>query len=312
MYSDAVPTAVPAAAEPHPLALDKPHADVPVPCPDCGAEIVERFCGHCGEARPEPGGLRLRHLVGELAEHLTSLDFRVVRTLVTLVRRPGELTRDFVLGRRNRYVRPLALYLLVSGAFFVLMAHFRVSLVSPQKMILREATHPGNGVFTLLASRSGETLAHMATRVSASPLVESRTIAAFLVPVLALLLAALLAGRRRLIAEHVLLAIHLQTFLFLLTYGMNATLYASGWVARRLDRAFGLGWSPRAIDVIAGAVVIAVAAVLVGHAYAALRRVYELPNRGAAWRAVVLTLATPIVLSLTQTVIVVLVAAARW
>jgi hypothetical protein len=279
-------------------------------CPGCGGPIPERFCGRCGEARAEPGALRLRHLAGELFEHLTSLDFRIVQTLWALVRRPGSLTRDFVLGRRNGRTRPLALYLLVSGAFFLLSPHLpgkpvdpRVFIDNPTPIPLVARHHDA------VARRHGETRAAMAQRVARSSFVGSRYSAALLVPALAAVLALLLAGRRRLLAEHALFAIHAQCFLLMLAAGTLGSVHGFGWIAGHVGRAVGIHQaSDLFVSLAAGSVLLGSTALLVGHLRAALRRVYGLTRWAAAWRVAVLVLAIPFAWYLAQFALVEIVA----
>lgn len=282
----------------------------PVACPECGATIVGRFCARCGEARPAPDGLRVAHLAGELFEHVTSLDFKLVRTLVALVRRPGSLTREFVAGRRSRYTRPLALYLLVSGAFFLISPHLPVRPIDPRAFITNRNPHPAVARhFDAIAARHGETRVTMAARVARSPYVGSRYSAALLVPALAAMLTLLLVGRRRLLAEHLLFAIHAQSFLLIAVGATAGSVWPVGWIAGRLGRALGvLHPTDVAVSVLAGLVVLTACVVLVGHVHTALRRVYDLGRWGAAWRTTVLLVATPFALYVGQFVLVYLVA----
>ena len=50
-----------------------------------------------------------------------ALDGRVVRTLPNLMGRPGRITRDYLKGRRARYMPPLRLYIVASLIFFLLI-----------------------------------------------------------------------------------------------------------------------------------------------------------------------------------------------
>ncbi|NNF41272.1 MAG: DUF3667 domain-containing protein, partial [Woeseiaceae bacterium] len=50
---------------------------------------------------------------------LLELDSRLWRTLIPLLRRPGRLTRDYLEGRRARYMPPFRTYLVLSLIFFV-------------------------------------------------------------------------------------------------------------------------------------------------------------------------------------------------
>jgi hypothetical protein len=57
----------------------------------------------------------IRDAFGDLFE----LDSRLWQTLVPLVIRPGQLTRDYLLGRRARFMPPFRTYLVLSVVFFL-------------------------------------------------------------------------------------------------------------------------------------------------------------------------------------------------
>ena len=80
-----------------------------------------KFCGHCGQKLADPVH-SLRHFQAEAVEDLTHADSRLWRTLIALLFRPGFLTREFLDGRRVRYLPPLRLYLVLSFLFFVFAA----------------------------------------------------------------------------------------------------------------------------------------------------------------------------------------------
>ncbi len=106
--SDADATAAPAVAE---------HR-----CPNCDADAPHEFCARCGQPQRDRLRVSLRTLAAETVEELTELDGRFATTLRLLVTRPGRLTTEYLAGRRARYVRPLRLYLTTSVLFFVAFA----------------------------------------------------------------------------------------------------------------------------------------------------------------------------------------------
>jgi hypothetical protein len=61
----------------------------------------------------------MREVVEEAWGAFVDLDGRVLTTLRLLVTRPGELTAQWLAGRRARFVAPLRLYLLCSVAYFL-------------------------------------------------------------------------------------------------------------------------------------------------------------------------------------------------
>lgn len=68
----------------------------------------------------QPGMRGLGHYLGEGWHTLTDLDGRLWKSLWTLLRRPGALTRAWWAGRRRPYLGPIQLFLLISVTFFLL------------------------------------------------------------------------------------------------------------------------------------------------------------------------------------------------
>jgi hypothetical protein len=62
------------------------------------------------------------HMFNEFLEDLFELDLRVLHTLPRFFFLPGRLTKEYVQGRRRRYVRPLRLYLFSSFLLFTVLA----------------------------------------------------------------------------------------------------------------------------------------------------------------------------------------------
>ena len=63
-------------------------------------------------------------LIREMLEDFMDFDSRFMRTIKPLVFKPGRLTRDYLDGRRFRYVPPMRLYIFSSLALFFLFAVF--------------------------------------------------------------------------------------------------------------------------------------------------------------------------------------------
>ena len=89
-------------------------------CRNCGARAEVSYCPVCGQETkiemPTVG-----HFVAEFAEQTFALQGQLWRTLHSLLLKPGELTLEYVAGRRQRYVRPLRLYLALSILFFAVL-----------------------------------------------------------------------------------------------------------------------------------------------------------------------------------------------
>jgi hypothetical protein len=116
--SAAVATAVSVA---EPTSGPAQHATVTAPqCANCGAPVAGKYCSNCGQ-RLEHKIHSVLHFTQEATEDLTHADSRLWSTILALLFKPGFLTREFLSGRRVRYLPPLRLYLVLSVLFFLVL-----------------------------------------------------------------------------------------------------------------------------------------------------------------------------------------------
>jgi hypothetical protein len=88
-------------------------------CLNCGEVLTGQHCSHCGQ-RARVRVLSLWGLVKDALGDLTNFDSRIWRTLIPLLFRPGQVTQDYLRGRRASYTPPFRMYLILSIAFFLL------------------------------------------------------------------------------------------------------------------------------------------------------------------------------------------------
>src|SRR5262245_53051070 len=87
-------------------------------CPACGAETAGPFCSGCGQGKVQR--LSIPGILARSVNKLILFDFKVVRTFKALLRRPGEMIRQYVSGKRNTYANPRAYALLTVTGFALL------------------------------------------------------------------------------------------------------------------------------------------------------------------------------------------------
>lgn len=81
-------------------------------CPNCGTDLdpAWAFCPGCGQENEEQV-LPFRVLVRDFFSDFLTFDSRFFRTLVPFFARPGDITADYLSGRRVRYVAPMRILL---------------------------------------------------------------------------------------------------------------------------------------------------------------------------------------------------------
>ncbi len=89
-------------------------------CLNCGATFAGPFCSQCGQhAHPHR---KLTHVLEEFLHGIVHFDTKAWRTLPMVAFRPGTLTRNYVYGKRTRYISPIALFLFTIFLMFFVFA----------------------------------------------------------------------------------------------------------------------------------------------------------------------------------------------
>ena len=99
---------------------DAASGDVPPPeaCLNCGAPLQGQYCARCGQ-RARGRLISIWELVRDAIGDLFELDSRLWRTIIPLMFHPGQLTHDYLIGRRARFMPPFRTYLVLSIVFFL-------------------------------------------------------------------------------------------------------------------------------------------------------------------------------------------------
>ena len=149
--------------------MSHPPTRTDLACRNCAAQAPLKFCPECGQEttlHPPTLGEFLHEFVG----HYVALEGALWRTLRLLLALPGRLTREYLDGRRRRYVLPLRLYLTCSFLFFLVLK--LLPAAAPANTVVLDVTGKRVGtVAELQASANAK-----AAAASAAPAAASRAI----------------------------------------------------------------------------------------------------------------------------------------
>ncbi len=90
-------------------------------CENCGALLHGPYCSQCGQKSADRI-VPVWHMINEALEAVFELDVRVFRTFPKFLFLPGRLTKEYIEGRRKRYIRPFRLYLFATFLLFTTLA----------------------------------------------------------------------------------------------------------------------------------------------------------------------------------------------
>jgi hypothetical protein len=95
------------------------HATTLTHCANCGQRLNpwDRFCSQCGQDTQDHAP-SFWEFVHEWALHYVAAEGKLWKSLWALIAKPGFLTREYLAGRKQRYVLPLRLLLTFGLLFF--------------------------------------------------------------------------------------------------------------------------------------------------------------------------------------------------
>lgn len=89
-------------------------------CLNCGHDVEEHFCPKCGQENIEVKEDAL-HMVAHAIADYFHFEHKFFGTLKPLLLQPGELTKQYVAGKRVKFIHPIRLYIFVSIVFFLII-----------------------------------------------------------------------------------------------------------------------------------------------------------------------------------------------
>jgi len=92
-------------------------------CLNCGAQVDERYCTHCGQQNSETRE-SFSHLLRHFFDDVTHYDSKFLVTIRDLLIRPGFLTKEYLAGKRQTYLHPIRMYLFISFLYFLVTLSF--------------------------------------------------------------------------------------------------------------------------------------------------------------------------------------------
>jgi len=87
-------------------------------CKSCGHEFSGNFCNTCGEKVLHKSDRSFKKFVGSIVSAITFADSTFLKTLWLVLKKPGFLTKEFVEGRRVKYLKPLSLFFVLNLVYF--------------------------------------------------------------------------------------------------------------------------------------------------------------------------------------------------
>jgi hypothetical protein len=127
-------------------------------CLNCSAELHGKYCHKCGQENREPKSSAWG-LITHFFYDITHFDGKFFSTTGQLIARPGLLPKEYIAGRRARFLDPIRMYVFSSAIFF--LAFFTVYKVNPT---FADPKSKKEHIEATMARTQSELLKHTTTR----------------------------------------------------------------------------------------------------------------------------------------------------
>lgn len=99
-------------------------------CPNCEEEFDNNFdfCPYCGQKNKDID-LHFKHFIHDLLSGAFNINSKFLQTFKLLILHPGRITKEFLAGKRTKYLPPVRIYLIVSLVYFTLLSFFSTDMV---------------------------------------------------------------------------------------------------------------------------------------------------------------------------------------
>jgi Protein of unknown function (DUF3667) len=87
-------------------------------CKNCATSFEGKHCPACGQ-KASVKRIKIEDFYEDSIKKLTHWDKGLARTALDLVKNPGQMTLDFINGKRSKYTKPLSFLFLLSGVAFI-------------------------------------------------------------------------------------------------------------------------------------------------------------------------------------------------
>ncbi|MFD2581774.1 DUF3667 domain-containing protein [Pedobacter vanadiisoli] len=89
-------------------------------CLNCGFHVEKHYCSNCGQPNLELKESFWTFISHSIA-HYFHFDNKFFQTLTPLLTKPGQVTLDYLAGKRARYINPVSMYIFVSIVYFLVV-----------------------------------------------------------------------------------------------------------------------------------------------------------------------------------------------
>ena len=178
-----------------------------VSCTNCGTPMHGIYCSQCGQKKFSKHELTITHFLQEAIHAFTHFDSKVFKAIFYLFAKPGFLTKEFSLGRVQKHIKPLTLFLLLN-AFFFFLGHRIFSIKDADYTYFIEKYPAKQKIFATFKESHNLSEIEVAQKFNVKKEFYQKLIYFIMIPLFGVGLNLIFFNRRKLFIENLVHAIH--------------------------------------------------------------------------------------------------------
>lgn len=209
-------------------------------CKSCGNSFTGVYCNQCGEKVILPQDRSMKSFLSTILIAITFADNKFIKSLWSIISKPGFISKEYAEGRRVNYIRPLQLFFILNLVYFLfpILQLFNSSLRT-QMYYLFHSAFARDMVVNRLA-QEGMSLAAFELMYNDKTTGLAKLLVIIFVLLAALPLSLIFRKKNRYFTDHTTLAVELVSFnIFINAIVLSVLL----WIVSRLFRWGELNWN---------------------------------------------------------------------
>ncbi|MFC1569173.1 DUF3667 domain-containing protein [bacterium] len=120
-------------------------------CLNCKERIdLSNYCPNCGQENRDRQ-ITVRQMIRDFLGDYFTFDSKFLHSIVPLITKPGHLTKEYIAGRRIRYISPFRLYIFTTFIFFfILMLNSKLDQKRIDQVIANESVIANDSLLIVL------------------------------------------------------------------------------------------------------------------------------------------------------------------
>ncbi len=88
-------------------------------CLNCGERLIDKFCSHCGQ-KSNIDRITFKETFDHFLSAAFSFEGPFLTTIKWLIINPGKIFREYLAGKRKKYYKPIAFFILLTAIYIIL------------------------------------------------------------------------------------------------------------------------------------------------------------------------------------------------